>query len=181
MPQNQTPAVRTMFFHDRILPPADRLEFVLPMGPSVNKLYIGEGENRTITPFYRAWGKECESELMMQLSPMARRALPKGHYCFGMVASPRTLDELDPIDLDNRIKVYLDILHRMRITPDDHWLYSIVVSRDPGMAEGFTQMAVWMKDEQPLLATRPDSPPSKPKGRPRLPKHIGGKYRAIRR
>lgn len=156
-----------MHFHPRILPPGDELTFVLRMGPSVNHLYVGTGKGRTRDPKYATWADAMAEEVMLQRNYMPVKSLPRGHYCCALVVSPnaithktRRIDKktgrlppgkspfysimsTDDIDLDNHLKAPLDLLHYMRVTPDDHWLYSLVVARDPGMEDGMSQVAVW--------------------------------------
>jgi hypothetical protein len=172
-----------MDFHARILPPQDRVDLIVAMGPSTNDMQRSDEHGaRHNTPFYEAWKDRAMTEIVLQLPSMRFKALPPGNYCAGIMVALETFAGIDPVDLDNRLKAIFDLLHRMRITPDDKWLYSFVVSYDPRIAVGYTQIGVWPLADVPLLTRRPEDPPPKKKRatKVKLPSFIGRNIRGVK-
>lgn len=121
-------------------PPAPgRLTFVLPTPTSVNHLYRPGPTpgSRKRTDAANRWLATAKQEIMAQRGAMPKKALRPGPYAVRIRLS---LD--DPGDVDNRAKLILDVLHHMKVTPDDSWCYNLSIGRSASVNPGFAVVTV---------------------------------------
>jgi Holliday junction resolvase RusA-like endonuclease len=99
--------------------------FLIPIPPSLNNAYATvmtkHGRMKRVKKADIApWRKEAWAELHRQKAPK----LAAGWYTVDMAISPQTRG-----DIDNRIKMALDLLVKLGFTPDDKWLWRVTIER----------------------------------------------------
>lgn len=104
----------------------------LPMPPSVNRLYQGQGKNKRRTPACAAWFNEAGWRMNEARGKGLYKPLDPGVWYWTDVRLP----ENHLGDSDNRLKALHDLLHIMGATPDDRWLMGGTYMRCPDVASG---------------------------------------------
>jgi Holliday junction resolvase RusA-like endonuclease len=88
---------------------------------------------------YERWRKESQLEIIAARPRLEIRELPFGmHYCARMRWNAKAAP-----DVDNPIKPCLDLLHSMRITPDDRMCWHVSAGRSWHVAPGRAHVRVW--------------------------------------
>ena len=102
---------------------------VLPMPPTTNNLFAGNGKRRYRTAKYKSWAKEAGLMLMLQQPPQYR-----GQVCVHLfVGEPK--NERD-MDLANREKAAIDLLVEHQIIQGDGRKYVRRIIMDWAAIEG---------------------------------------------
>lgn len=137
-----------------------RICLSLPMPPSINathgigasrkarfasdgegeRVFVGFAERQRLyrKPHYRRWMNDAGSEIIAARPRLPIRELPPGWYCARMLWAASA-----PADVDNPVKVLLDLLHWMRITPDDRWCWGESAYRSRRIEPGRCEVTVW--------------------------------------
>lgn len=137
-----------------------RITLSLPMPPSINsthgvtsgrkaryardedgeRVFAGFAERQRIyrKPHYRRWINEAGAEIIAARPGLAVRELPAGWYCARMLWPASA-----PVDADNPCKPLSDLLHFMRVTPDDRWLWRVSATRSRRIEPGRCEVTVW--------------------------------------
>ena len=137
-----------------------RITLSLPMPPSINsthgigkqrkKVYaIDEDYGRVLIgfkerqklyrrPHYIAWQNAAGAEILAARPRLPVRELPAGWYCARILVAASA-----PPDVDNIVKVTVDLLHWMRMTPDDQWLWRQSSTRSRRIEPGRCEVTVW--------------------------------------
>lgn len=121
-----------------------RLSFVLPLPTSTNRLHVGSGPGKRRTVHYAAWLNEAGWRINELRPGWPVRGLPANRLYRARLRWP--VD--DPADADNRVKALFDLLARMRVTPDDRWLYGYSAGRSPLVADGCCSVSVWSIEDR---------------------------------
>lgn len=109
----------------------------LPWPPSVNRIWRrGKNKGVYLDPKYVAWRKEADTTIMARRQSLGR--MIEGHCTVSIIADVRRRytkkGKLRKIDIDNRKKVVLDCLERMRVIAGDHLIDK--ASIEWGVVEG---------------------------------------------
>lgn len=137
-----------------------RITLALPLPPSINHTHgIGKSRKKKFTvdeesgrvfmgfverqrlyrkPHYRRWQDDAGLAVIAARPGLQLRELPPGWYCLRLLVAADA-----PPDVDNVVKVTLDFLHWMRITPDDAWCWGQSAYRSRGIASGRCEATVW--------------------------------------
>lgn len=119
---------------------------ILPLPPSTNNLYVGNGRFKRNTNAYRAWSKEAGLLIMKARGDGSVKRLGAGWY-YTHIHWPFN----DRADADNRTKALHDLLHHMQLTPDDKWLFGSTQMRSKDCKDGKCQVWYWSVDpDQPF-------------------------------
>lgn len=119
---------------DEIEPPPlfATIGLVVTSPQSTNKLHQETANGgRQITGKYLSWRKTAGLEIIAQRPAWKFRHLPFGPYTLDVMV-PRS----DPADVDNRLKSLIDLLARMKITPDDKLLDRLSIERSDHVEPG---------------------------------------------
>lgn len=137
-----------------------RITLSLPLPPSINHTHgIGKSRKKKFTvdedsgrvfmgfrerqklyrkPHYVAWQNAAGAEIMAARPNLPVRELGPGWYCIRMLWPADA-----PSDTDNPVKPLVDLLHWMRVTPDDRWLWRESASRSRRIEPGRCKVTVW--------------------------------------
>lgn len=113
---------------------------IFAMDEDLGRIFMGFRDRQTLyrKPHYVAWQNAAGAEIMAARPRLTVRELPAGWYCARMLWPAES-----PVDTDNPVKVLLDLLHWMRVTPDDRWCWRETASRSHRIEAGRCQVTVW--------------------------------------
>ena len=122
------------------------VEFDLSVSTPTNAMYArAKGGQVRISDPYRAWKLQAGKEILAQRPKMAVRSLPPG-LPYGILIRVAVTD---PADIDGRLKTLIDLLHQMRMTPDDKLLFDQRIYRASKAVPGLMRVRIWTLDEVP--------------------------------
>ena len=107
------------------------IRLVIAVPTTTNKLHCIAGGRARNSRQYQDWKELAGKEILAQRPRLQCRSLPVQPYDVQI-----RIAVSDRGDIDNRAKALLDLLHEMRLTPDDGLLYDLRITRSPEVPIG---------------------------------------------